>query len=252
MKKFYGIPAIVFLLCITGRMFPATAEEIVSNLDNQSLITNDFEMTIRVDGYKNGQFEDSAVMEGYVTNCKMYLITYISPPRMKGLKILIHDNDIWISVPNTKNPIKITAAQRLMGGISFGDIARISYGLDYSAVLKGEDELIKSLDAGGNPAGDVKCYNLEFTAREEGSSYNKIIMWADEESFLPVKADFYALSGKKMTTVYYTAPKIWAGRNVITKMFLFDQVFTNKYSTMEYLDIKFPAGGTNETETETN
>ncbi len=231
------LTAIIFILSISSAGYSITADEIVSQLDSRSSITNDFEMTIRVENYKNGVFEDSTVMKGYVKNGKMVLITYLEPANMKGRKILIHDKDIRIVVPNTKNPIRITPSQRLMGGVSYGDVARVSYAEDYNAKLRGE-EPAEGMEPDGSKSDAKQCYALELSAKDTGANYNKIDMWVDEDMLLPVKADFFALSGKKMATAYYTDPKEWDGKTVITKIFLFDRIITSKYSSMEYLDMK--------------
>jgi hypothetical protein len=176
-------------------------------------------------------------MKGYVNNKKMALLTFLEPTNMQGRKIIIKDNDMWIVIPKVKNPIRVSASQRLMGGISYGDIARVNYAEGYSAKLGGE-ETVTGMNSDGTKSEAVKCMILELSARNKKKNYNKIIIWAKEQDFLPVKADFFALSGKKMTTVYYTAPKEWDGRIILTKMYLFDQINKTKYFSMEYFDIK--------------
>ncbi len=241
---------VFFILSVSAGGYSITADEIIQKIDSQRLISNDFEMTIRVESYKNDRFQDSTVMKGYVKEGKMTMITYLEPASMIGRKILIHDNDIWIVVPNTKNPIRITASQRLMGGVSYGDVARVSYAEDYNAEPKGEDS-IAGMNPDGSKSNAKKCFFLELSAKDRGANYNKIKMWVDEDIFLPVKADFYALSGKKMTTAYYTAPKEWEGKTFITKIFLYDQIITSKHSSMEYIEMKLTQD-TNSTENSTN
>lgn len=238
--KAFNLKIISLILLIPGLSvagYSVTADEILQRIDSHRSVSNSFEMTIRVDSYKNGQFEDTTLMKGYVKEGKVTQISYLEPANMRGRKILVKDNDMWIVVPNTKNPIRITASQRLMGGVSYGDVARVSYAEDYSAKLAGEESVI-GMDSNGNKSEAKKCYILELLAKDNGANYNKINMWVDEELYLPVKADFFALSGKKMSTAFYTTPKEWDGRKIISKIFLYDQVVTSKYSSMEYLDMR--------------
>jgi hypothetical protein len=239
MKVFNYIAIIVifFTLGISANGYSLTADEIVRKMDDHRLINNNFEMTIRVESYLKNHLEGSTVMHGYVNNGKMTMLTFQEPLNMKDRKILIKDNDMWIIIPKVKNPIRITPSQRLMGGMSYGDVARVSYAEDYTAKLNGEESIV-GVNSDGNKSDPNNCLILELSAKDMRTNYHKIITWVDEQSFLPVKADFFALSGKKMTTVYYTAAKEWDGKIIITKMFLFDQINTTKHFSVEYFDIK--------------
>ena len=158
---------------------------------------------------------------------------------------------MWIIIPKTKNPIKISASQRLMGGISYSDIARVSYSDGYQPKLI-EETTIEGKTPDGKKSEPKNCYLLELTAKEPGASYQKINMWVEKESYLPIKADFYSLSGKKMLTSYFTLPQDWNGKTVITKIFLYDQVITSKFSIMEYSNMQMINQSTNGIEDNTN
>ncbi|MCX5726466.1 MAG: outer membrane lipoprotein-sorting protein [Candidatus Saganbacteria bacterium] len=42
------------------------------------------------------------------------------------------------------------------------------------------------------------CYVVELTAKVKEITYYKRMIWADKESFVPVKEELFALSGKKL------------------------------------------------------
>lgn len=217
--------------------YSLTADEIVRKMDDHRLISNNFEMTIRVESYLNNHFENSTMMKGYVNDGKMTMLNFLEPLNMKGRKVVLKDNDMWLIIPKVKNPIRITASQRLIGGISYGDVGEVSYAEGYIAKLNGEESIV-GMNSDGNKSDPNQCFILELAAKEMGTKYNKIIIWVDQQNFLPIKADFFALSGKKMATAYYTAPKEWNGKIIVTKMFLFDQINMTKHFSMEYSDIK--------------
>lgn len=239
--KYITITVIFFMLGVYVNVYALTADEIVRKVDEHHSISNNFEMMIRVESYINNHFEGSTVMKGYVNNGKMTMLTFLEPLKMQGRKILIKDKDMWIIIPKVKNPIRVTASQRLMGGISYADVARVSYAEDYTAKLSGEESIV-GLTADGNQSEATQCLILELSAKDPRKNYNKIIIWVEQQTFLPVKADFFALSGKKMTTAYYTLPKEWDGKIIVTKMFLFDQINTTKHFSMEYSDIQITDG----------
>lgn len=239
MKNFNLLKAtIIFLMMGAFAVgYSPTADEIISKADDHRLISESFEMIIRVESFLNNRFEGLAVMKGQIDNGKMTALYFMEPSNMKGRTIIIEGNDMRLVIPKVKNPIRITASQRLIGGISYGDIAAISYGKGYTAKTIGE-EPVAGMNSDGSKSDPGQCFILELTAKESNQNYKRIIIWADQQNFLPIKADFFALSGKRMSTVYYTSPKEWNGKTIITKMFLFDQINTNKYFVMEYSDFK--------------
>lgn len=237
MKRFNCLLIVLINLLIAASVFGSslTAEEILRNVDDHRLVSDSFEMTIRVDNFINGQKEGSTVMNGRVEHGKLTSLTFVEPSNMKGRKIMISDNNMKLIIPNVKNPVRITASQRLVGGISYGDVAAVGYSDVYTPKLIGEEQ-VTGMNSDGTKTDAVPCFILELLTNDTNSNYHKIILWVEKQDHLPVKGDFYALSGKKMTTVYYTAPQVWRGKNIITKMYLFDQINTNKHFSMEYSD----------------
>lgn len=233
--NFIGLNIILFLGLAVG--YSSTPDEMLRRVDEHRLIGNNFEMTIRIEGYVNNYIKDSTVMRGYVNDGKMSQIVFLEPLKVKDRKIIIKDNEMWLIIPKVKNPIHITPSQRLVGGISYGDVAASSFADGYTVKLNGE-EMIVGMSPDGTKTEASKCYLLELTAKGKNPNYNKVILWIERQNYLPVKADFYALSGKKMTTVYYTSPREWNDKIIVTKMFLYDQINTSKHFSMEYSEIK--------------
>lgn len=214
-----------------------TPDEILNQVDAHRLISDSFEMTIRVNNYVNENHESSTVMNGHIENGKMTMLVFIEPLNMKGRKMIINGDDMRLIIPNVKNPIRITTSQRLVGGISYGDVAAISYAGSYTPEIIGE-ETITGMNFEGTSSEPVLCLVLQLTAKETRANYHKITLWVEEQNHFPVKGDFFARSGKKMTTVYYTAPIEWNGKNIVGKMYLYDRINTSKYFSMEYSDFK--------------
>src|SRR2546426_8249064 len=47
------------------------------------------------------------------------------------------------------------------------------------------------------------CYLLELTSRAPGSTYSRILYWVSKKRFRPLKAEFYAVSGRLMKTGWF-------------------------------------------------
>ena len=239
MRAFIRIGLCVFLFvpALSAAGSSLTAEEILRKVDEHRLISNNCEMGIRVQSFRKNLAENLIVMKGTINDGKMTSILFLEPSNMKGRTLLIKENEMWLVIPNVKNPIRITPAQRLVGGISCGDIAGVSFTDGYTAKLKGE-ESTEGMRPDGSEAEAGNCFVLELTAKDSGVNYHKIIVWVEERELLPVKTDFFALSGKRMTTGYFTAPKEFNGRKLITKIFMFDRINTTKHFSMEYFEMK--------------
>lgn len=215
-----------------------TADEIVKEIDKHRLLFDNFEMMVRIDSYKNKNFENTTIIKGRIYNEKNAILTFLEPVKMRERKIEIKDNDVWLIMPNVKNPVRLSPSQRLVGGISYSDIIATSYYELYTAKLVGE-ESIAGINADGTDAAKTfNCYKLELNLKSKGNTYSKIVIWADKQTLSPIKADFYSLSGKKMTTAHYLESKKLYGKFVITKLILFNHLSSEQYCVIEYSDIK--------------
>ena len=59
-----------------------------------------------------------------------------------GRKILTNGDRMWLLVPGASNPLPITANQRLMGGASVADVARLRFADDYTATARPGSETV--------------------------------------------------------------------------------------------------------------
>ncbi|GAB3374556.1 outer membrane lipoprotein-sorting protein [Azotobacter armeniacus] len=110
----------------------------------------------------------------------------IAPPKSKGQKLLMLDNNMWFHKPGLSKPIPISLRQKLMGQASYGDVASTNYAEDYDATRL-PDETVEGTD----------CYVFDLKARNSKTTYDRIIYWVDKQRLVGVKADYYTLSGKR-------------------------------------------------------
>lgn len=130
-------------------------------------------------------------------------------------------------MPHTRRPIRITPIQRLMGEASNGDVARVGFGDDYSAVLQGEAEI----------KGQA-CLKILLTSRKESSTYHKIIIYVRKTDWRPVQADFFLISGKHFKSAVYESFRPLDGRIILTQMTIFDTVRNGRKTTFIYEKIE--------------
>jgi outer membrane lipoprotein-sorting protein len=195
----------------------------------------------RSDGYRNGW--PSYVLHVKITNFesnkadeeKLYEVsqkgsekTYVEfmSPREKGQHLLMLGDDMWIYLPDTSRPVRITPLERLSGDASNGDVARTNYAADYTPVYVRSEK-----------TGAEDCYVLNLTARRKGATYQRILYWVRVQDDRPVKAEFYLTSGKLIKSATFDEFLTVGSRAQLRRMTLYDEIRHNSHSVLEYSGI---------------
>jgi outer membrane lipoprotein-sorting protein len=228
---------VFLLILLVGFVFACVAVSRAA-----TLATPDAEAVLkRSDGYRNGW--PSYVLHVKITNFesnkadeeKLYEVsqkgtekTYVEfmSPREKGQHLLMLGDDMWVYLPDTSRPIRITPLERLSGDASNGDVARTNYAADYSPVY------VRTEKAGGDD-----CYVLNLTARRKGATYQRILYWVRVQDNRPVKAEFYLTSGKLIKSATFDDFLSVGGRAQLRRMTLYDEIRHNSRSVLEYSGI---------------
>src|SRR5512135_560403 len=106
-----------------------------------------------IQNFEDGTLKDEGTFDVTIKGMNKTLVKFLNAD-VKGQYLLMVDDDMWIYMPNTRKPIRITPLQRLMGNASNGDVARTRYAQDYAAKLEREEVL-----------NGTRCYVLELRAR---------------------------------------------------------------------------------------
>ncbi len=155
------------------------------------------------------------------------LVEFVSPASERGQYLLMLRDAMWIYIPNTSRPIRISPLQRLMGEASNGDVARTNYSVDYIPKLVGEDELE-----------GVRALVLELTARDQDMSYRKVMLWVESSSYQPIRADFYVASGKLMKRALFNHFGTMNGARAVTGIEIHDLVRPGNWTEMTYSNLQ--------------
>jgi outer membrane lipoprotein-sorting protein len=151
------------------------------------------------------------------------LVEFLSPASEKGKYLLMRRDGMWIYVPNTSRPIRISPLQRLMGEASNGDVVRTNYSVDYTAESIADDEV------DGKPA-----VALDLKANDEDVSYSRVKLWVARKDDVPLKADYYVSSGKLVKRVFFRELGVLGGSRAVTKVEIFDVVRPDRRTVMTY------------------
>jgi hypothetical protein len=118
------------------------------------------------------------------------LALFLSPASEKGRSTLRVGDNMWLYIPEVGKPIRITNLQSVVGGVfSNQDILALDYSVEYS-VEKTEEE--------------PDVFLLSLKARTDTVAYDRLRMWVDKKTVLPLKIEAYAASGLLIKTLRYS------------------------------------------------
>lgn len=220
MKKF--LISIFLILISYFPVFALTPNEILTKVDEIRAPKDTFIFNLKVTVNKADEKSEIELLVR-VKEAKKSLVVFKSPPDNKGRVLLMVENNMWIYIPGTRNPLRISPQQQLIGKISNADVARVVYSLDYC---------VESLENEG------KMTKMLLRAKTKAAAYKNINLWIEKETFKPIKAEFFALSGKLLKTAYYKGYKEILGKERPTIVEIHDAIRESEIAIMEYSNIK--------------
>ena len=166
-----------------------SAHSILEKVDQQMYLpASKFKMRMLITYDKDDTREKQ--FEGYAQGKDFFFIRFLAPARDKETRYLKRENVMWLYLPKVDKVIQIKGhmlRQGMMGSdFSYEDASENSSLLkDYEPRLL-EDELIAEKPA----------YVLELIAKTPKVTYYRRKLYIDKGSFMPLKSELYAKSGK--------------------------------------------------------
>ena len=158
------------------------------------------------------------------------LIRFVLPARDTGKLMLKNGNDLWFYDPSTKASVRLSPQQRLMGQASNGDVVTVNLSKDYEASLLAEEEVQDG------ERRTRKAHKLGLTATSADVTYTSIEMWVDTENNRPLKARFFAESGRLLKTAYYRRYQAQLGVERPTETVIIDGLNPQSVTLMRFTD----------------
>ncbi|HEY1159749.1 MAG TPA: outer membrane lipoprotein-sorting protein [Terracidiphilus sp.] len=207
---------------------PSTNPEAAAILKRADAFRNgwpSYVLHVKITSFESGKADEEKLYEVSQKGTEKTYVEFMSP-REKGQHLLMLGDDMWVYLPDTSRPIRITPLERLSGDASNGDVARTNYAADYTPVYLRTEKV-----------GAEECHVLDLTARRKGATYQRILFWVRAEDDRPVKAEFYLTSGKLIKCATFDDFITVGGRNQLRRMTLYDQIRHNSSSVLEYSGI---------------
>ena len=162
-----------------------SAVEILKAADEARGSVSGLAWQVKIESAGNEHTTDSLVYDIKVRSFNVAGLS-MAPPKYRGNKILMLNNNMWFYKPGLSRPVPISQRQKLMGDAAYGDIAATNYAEHYEA-RRLADDVVDGED----------CYVFDLKAKNEKLTYDRITYWVSKRRQLGVRAEYYTVSGKK-------------------------------------------------------
>jgi hypothetical protein len=203
------------------------ARAIVERADAVRFPREGFEVEVAIASTAPGEEPDERRYRLLSKGNENTVVMTVAPAAERGQILLMRGRDLWIFLPNVSQPVRLSLSQRLTGQVANGDLARANFAGDYSARLAGTEVL----------DGET-CWRLELTAVDRGVTYGRVTYWVRQANHWPHRADFHAVSGRRLKTCRYEAFREMAGRVRPTRLVMEDALREGARSVLEYTGMK--------------
>jgi outer membrane lipoprotein-sorting protein len=234
MSKICHVSRVFLLLVIVSLLFTCALASHAATPDADVLLKRSdiyrnewpsFVLRVKISNYESGKKNEESLYEVSQKGTEKTYVEFLSP-REKGQHMLMLGDDMWIYLPDTSHPIRITPLERLSGNASNGDVSRTHYASDYTPVYLRTEKV-----------GADNCYVLELTTKRKGSTYQRILYWLRAEDARPVRAEYYLTSGKHIKSATFDEYASVGGRSQLIRLTLYDEIPHNSHSILEYSHI---------------
>jgi len=150
-------------------------------------------LKVRATVTRVGESPAVSLADVYVQGRDRVLCVFRDGP-MAGRRILTAGERTWLIVPGSARAIPVSAGQRLLGGASIADVARLRFDLDFDAAPREADENV----------GDTPCAVLDLRARSRAAPYAAATLWVGRADGLARRSLLFLPSGRPAKEVLFT------------------------------------------------
>lgn len=224
------LKTIPIVLLSSISVFALTPQEILSAMDkNRAFGTISYTGVMEI---HIGNEVRSKTMQAKAVSDQKALVEFTNPED-QGVKYLKLNKELWIYFPSEQDVVKISGhmlKEGMMGSdVSYEDaLESDAVTKKYAASITREEELE------GKP-----CWVLQLDATVKDVPYFKRIMWVDKQSFVPLKEELYAKSGKLLKVSRVLEIKKIGSRLFPVKVEMVNMLRKNSKTVFEMKDVAF-------------
>lgn len=204
-----------------------SAQSILEKADEIRFPRESFQVNVAIHTISPDHTEDLYRYQVLSKGNENSIVRIIEPASERGQTILMKGRDLWIFMPSVSQPIRLSLSQRLTGQVANGDIARANFTGDYHPQLLRNESI------------DGEDYHvLELIGVDRSVTYQKVLLWVNQSSFRPYKAEFYSVSGRLLKTSRYENFDDILGEMRPTRIVMEDALKSGEVSILDYSDMR--------------
>lgn len=197
-----------------------------------------FKVTVTLTEFEKGKQVNSTVLTSFARTQEAggqfaSLVAFVLPARDAGKVMLKNGSDLWFYDPGTKASVRISPQQRLMGQASNGDVVTVNFARDYQASVAAEET------TQDGERQQRRATKLQLIAASPDANYGSIELWIDAESHAPIKARFFAESGRLLKTAYYRRYQSQLGAQRPTETVIIDGLDPQSVTLVRFTDYAY-------------
>jgi outer membrane lipoprotein-sorting protein len=227
MKKAYRAILMILMSC---SLFAQSAEEIIEKVDNNRVVESiSYKATMLIN--MGGKKREKS-FEGYARGEDFAYLEFTAPARDRGTRFLMIRDEMWMYIPAVEKATKIAGhmlRQSLMGSdFSYDDFTENERLQDaYDIALLGSDTIA-----------NTDCYVLELIAKITDVNYYKRKTWISKDTYVPLKTELYAKSGKLMKEIIVLETKKYGARQYPVHIRMENKLRKNTFTELTLNEIE--------------
>lgn len=203
------------------------AKTILLKADEIRFPSEAFEVGVSIRSLEDGQVSESREYRVLSKGQQNSIVMVTEPASERGQIMLMKERDLWLFLPSVSQPVRLSLAQRLVGEVANGDIARANFTGDYVPRIAG----VEKLDS-------QTYYVLDLAGVDRSVTYQRVRLWVAQSNYWPYKAEFYSLSDRLLKTCTFDNYKQMGGRVRPTRLIMVDALRKGQQSVLEYSNMK--------------
>lgn len=172
----------------------STAAKVPTKVDAMAILekaekirnpVEDYSVKVDLVDSKGGKI-DNRSYETFIKGRDKALVKFVKPVSESGTRVLMTGPDMYVYIPTSAKPVRVSANQKLTGNAAYGDVTRLSFVGNYTPTYRTTEK------SGGR---EVIILDLESIAGQP-VTYDKVEYHVDAKTMYPVKAIYKTRSGK--------------------------------------------------------
>lgn len=217
---------VVVALSLSTAAAPKTAEEYLAHYD-AVMGPKSFDSLSVMIAHRDDDSTRTYQMRILKSGDDKLRLYFNAPAAAKGQEMLRQGDNLWVYMPNIKKAIRLASRDSFQGGdFNNADVLRSNLAGDYTVVFSQLDKA---------PEGQVV---LDLSSRNPDTAYDKIRLWMDTKSALPVKGQYFAASGKLLRSAAFSEVKDFHGVRRPSRITMRNELATKRFSELATVELE--------------